>query len=199
MSDIFEFDDFQSIDPMGPNSPVRVSRAVKRSRSRSFFSDPAHTPIWRVGRILAKRNKSGVSLAETLIANGFVTFGAFKTLNGQTVKPRDGESFRISFSNLKVWGCPFCESAHGTAVGCSSNGDNSVPKLAALLSNTFYYAPLTCELFVISDTCYKNYVRDLGMEPCITSPSPIRDTFASPSPASPSKAYSLDDIIAENE
>ncbi len=66
--------------------------------------------------------------------------------------------FKLSLGTLVAsWACPACHSAHGSGVYPSREVSAKI-----LASNRFYYRPADKALFVISDTCFAQYVKGIG-------------------------------------
>ena len=126
------------------------TEAGQRAKGKKLFADGA---LHLVGRLI------DLDTAKAMVADRDLDIVAGETevttVEGVTLPLAPG--FTISLSNLKTWACPFCDSAHGTGVGSSNNGDGT-PKATALTSNVFYYVTKTQTVRVISKSCYSNWV-----------------------------------------
>jgi hypothetical protein len=111
--------------------------------------------VYKVGRFLAEEHE-GMTLAAHLAAGReFKNLPAIMAENGRVLPLQEG--FTLSLKTLDIWGCPACESAHGSGVGQSGKVN-----VAALESCKFYYSPSTKKFFTISTTCWGKYVKALG-------------------------------------
>jgi hypothetical protein len=132
---------------------TKEKRDARERRMRAFWASSENAIIWEVGRLLAHETSEG-TLAN-LVLNGEVLEMDSLISNGRTLPLAQG--FRISMSTINVWGCPVCQSAHGSGVGPSSE------KNAVLFAKTkWYYNPKTKLLFTISETCWGSWVKAIG-------------------------------------
>jgi hypothetical protein len=130
----------------------REKKANRIARMEQFWA--IHSVLYLVGYFLAKVTKTGQTIAER-IYNGESFPMSSINIKGKNYPLKPG--FVLSKATLGVWMCPACSSAHGTD-RTPSNGW----AIKGLASNKFYYSPVTQELFVISNTCFEEYVRGLS-------------------------------------
>ena len=116
----------------------------KESRQARIERTLAGTgPLFQIGNLLAVM-KEGRTLAQRLAEGAEIEREA---LDFQYPLP---EQFRLSLQSIRIWGCPFCGTAHGSGFGISR-----AVNVANLESNQFYYNPATQQLFTISATCLR--------------------------------------------
>lgn len=116
-------------------------------RMRRFWSDEKNAVLYSIGKLLQP-------IAQKMIAREEFTLPEAIKVSGKNVPLAPGQV--LSLSNVSTWGCPACQSAHGTGSKSSPN-----PNAGYLAQNQFYYNPVTQRVFAISATCFKQYVRDL--------------------------------------
>ena len=141
----------------GKASGKRETKTEKEARIRAeFWNDGKHTSLISVGNLLATTKVSGQPIAN-LIAQGQVWRPTEVTIDGFTFPLLPG--FEVSLETMRShWACPMCNSAHGSGVGVSTD-----VKSKGLAINKWFYNPATLELHTISNTCYDDYVKGLGM------------------------------------
>ena len=128
--------------------------------------------IWKIGKFLARpigKGTDALRLADVLAAGktvrGIKSIKAFGHV--LPIEP----AFDLSIATVKYWGCPACQSAHGTGIG-SSGSYSKLPNADNLaFDNDFYYIPSQQRIVTISKTCYKHYVKGMDMESRIYIPS----------------------------
>lgn len=134
----------------GQNEP----RDQRENRMKAFWAAPENATIHPVGRLLAQSH-AGKTLAQMLVDGESLEMDSV-TVDGKVLPLQDG--FTLSLNNVaQVWGCPACRSAHGS--GTYPSREASAKLLAG---NKFFYRPSDKALFVISETCWSDYVKALG-------------------------------------
>jgi hypothetical protein len=129
-------------------------RDARVKRMKAFWADKQNSRIYVIGKLLA-HSHDGKTLAAHLLEGVEFEMDSINS-NGRTLPLQAG--FKLSLKTLSAWGCPVCKSAHGTGVHPSPKQD------ADLLSYCkFFYNPQTKSLFTISDNCWSDYVKGLGV------------------------------------
>ena len=141
----------------GTNPGRRESKSEKEARIRTeFWGNARNTSFISVGHLLATTKVNGQPIAN-LIAQGQVWRPTEVSIEGFTFPLLPG--FEVSIETMRShWACPMCKSAHGSGVGVSTD-----VKSKGLAINRWFYNPATLELFVISNTCFDDYVKGLAM------------------------------------
>lgn len=138
----------------GGNNSERSDARV--ARVNAFFALFTNALFLYVGKFLSNM-VNGKSLAQWLSEGREITLKAINIPDGNG-KVRTfplPEGFVISLKTLNIWGCFACHSAHGSGIAPSKEVD-----YALLAKNEFWYNPASRQLFVISDTCWKQYVEN---------------------------------------
>jgi hypothetical protein len=125
-------------------------------RMTAYWQDAANAVLYPVGNLLSVSIGNGRTLADVIASGEEVELGDSIEVEGVKLPLQDGA--KLSLANLaQSWGCVACRSAHGSAVYPSRE-----VSVKGLKENKFFYNPATRALFVISDTCWKDYVVKLG-------------------------------------
>jgi hypothetical protein len=121
---------------------------------KNFWAQPENNRIYKIGKFLTIV-LDGNTLAQRLAAREEIPIEYITLDNGLVVPLEPG--FKLSLMSIAKWGCPACNSAHGSGVFPSREVDAD-----GLARCEFYYNPATKRLFMISKTCWLKYVKALG-------------------------------------
>lgn len=130
-------------------------KAQRIARMRAYWKQPVNASLIPVGRILSAKASATQSCADVIADKGTIELEAILSTDGKTLPLASG--FSMSLANIRTWGCPACHSAHGSGVAPSRDLDAE-----NLATNDFFYRPADKTVITISDTCYRQYVKDLN-------------------------------------
>lgn len=143
-----------------PNAPKsgqgfgqNEDRKAREKRMKAFWASAVNVVVNPIGQLLAAI-VDGKTLATHLVEGQEIELDHVMS-NGTRLDLPAG--FKLSLAALSVWSCPACRSAHGSGVYPSREKDAT-----RLARNKFYYRPADKALFVISDTCFSDYVKGIG-------------------------------------
>lgn len=121
------------------------------ARMQAFWKAPENAILYSVGKLLAQKADATRTLADVMVTGEEIELSSVN-LGGKELPLVPG--FAMSLANaVKVWACPACRSAHGSKIYPSQ-----ILSASNLAKNNFYYRPSDKALFVISDTCWSDYV-----------------------------------------
>ena len=144
-----------STTTVAPSSVSAIGRN-NLEKMKAFFSDHANKVLYPIGRLLAWLSPDGKHSYAELVVNGDEVEFPF-VMDVRKTRLELATPLVVSLNNVSEWGCRACQSAHGTRKGCSNSG-KSEPDYQQLASNKWYYSPVTKTAFVISDSCWQEYV-----------------------------------------
>jgi hypothetical protein len=145
----------------------QLSKAEKETRIRQRFAESK--VILSLGSLLSVKAKDGNTLAAHIASGANIPVPKVRLADGSVIAPKNVQS--LSLENVKTWGCPSCQSAHGTGVGASHGAVSE----KGLRANRWYYAVDSQTLFVISDTCFDSYVGGSGLKAQIKTPAQMAE------------------------
>lgn len=141
------------------------SEDKRLARLAAYFRIPGK--LYSVGYLLASV-VNGKSIAAHIEAdNAYSKVLKTVTINGTRYPLRDGYTLSLATcrtptksdgtpSDTPHWGCLACGSAHGSGIYPSKGN----PKAKGLVTNQFFYSVESRDMFCISDTCWKTYIRE---------------------------------------
>lgn len=130
-------------------------RGERIARMERFWKDGVNGVLIAVGTLLGYK-VDDKTLAEYIASGEDVTLTEVN-VEGVILPLADG-GLTLNLANMpSTWGCPACRSAHGSGTYPSREVS------AKLLSNNrFFYRPADRALFVISESCWSEYVVGMG-------------------------------------
>lgn len=130
-------------------------KSVRVARMKAYWQSADNAILYPVGKLLALAVGVGRILADVIASGESIEMESIQ-VDGKTLPLQPG--FSLSLANMpNTWGCPACRSAHGS--GTYPSREVSAKGLA---SNRFFYRPSDRSLFVISDSCWSEYVEALN-------------------------------------
>jgi hypothetical protein len=145
-----------AVKAVGKNNKAgqNEDKASRITRMKRYWDEKQNAVLYNLGQLLA--TKAGdTTLAEQVVAGEELVIDRLTMPNG-TVLVLD-PVLKISLKNVPRWGCPACHSAHGSGVYPSRD-----ITVKGLKRNSWFYNPATKQAFVISDSCWDDYVKAFG-------------------------------------
>jgi hypothetical protein len=141
------------------------SEDKRLARLAAYFRLPGK--LYSVGNLLATVVNGKTLAAHIEADNTYSKVLRTVTINGTRYPLRDGFAIGLATcrtptkadgtpSDTPHWGCLACGSAHGSAIYPSKGR----AKAKGLVTNQFYYSESSRDMFCISDTCWKTYIKE---------------------------------------
>lgn len=168
----------KAVSPIGrANFGQTEGRKARMIRMKAFWADKANAVLHPLGSLLACEVSKGVRIADVLASGKGVVIDRVTLVSGQ-VLPVDPPQTISMATCAHGWGCIACHSAHGSGIPPSRTPD-SKPDPDGLVTNRFFYHPVTRQVFSLSMSCWGEYVQGLGAVSDARFAAPFKATATS--------------------